>query len=120
MELNFWMQMLLAFGGFAFHLLKQWGENIKRKDKFDNKLLAISVAMNVIAIPILVFIGGTLPADLLVMSPLTCVIIGAFGSSMLAGFINTKKPTMSEAETFGSDDGPGSNPPPPPPPPIKN
>ena len=99
--------MLLAFGGFAFHLLKQWGENIKRKDKFDNRLLVISIAMNLIAIPILVFIGGTLPADLLVMSPLTCVIIGAFGSSMLAGFINTKKPPMTENGPFSSK-SPGS------------
>ena len=92
MILSFWLQMLLAFGGFAFHLLKQWGEGIKRNQTFDKRLLAISVAMNLIAIPILVFIGGTLPSDLLVMSPLTCVIVGAFGSSMLAGFINVKKP----------------------------
>lgn len=92
MVLSFALQMLLAFGGFAFHFLKQWGENIKRNQTFDKRLLVLNVAMNLIAIPILVFIGGTLPSDLLVMSPLTCVIVGAFGSSMLSGFINVKKP----------------------------
>lgn len=85
-------QMLLASGGYAFHLLKQWYESIKRKEQFDKRLFILSMGMNLIAIPILVYIGGTLPADLLVMSPLTCVIIGSFGASMLAGFINTKKP----------------------------
>jgi len=92
MEQSFGIDLLLAFGGFLFHMLKQVGENIKRKEKFDKRLLAIHVAMNLIAIPILIFIGGTLPEDLLVMSPLTCVIIGAMGSSILSGFINTKKP----------------------------
>lgn len=79
-----------------FHMLKQVGENIKRKEKFDKRLLAVHVAMNIIAIPILIFIGGTLPEDLLVMSPLTCVIIGAMGSSILSGFINTKKPSATD------------------------
>lgn len=86
------IDMLLALAGFVFHLLKQWLENEKRGDKFNVKHTLIFVAMNIVAIPVLIYIGGTLPADLIVMSPLTCVIIGAFGSSMLAGFINTKKP----------------------------
>ena len=85
-------QMLLAFAGFAFHMLKQWHENEKRGDKFNIKHTLIFCAMNMIAIPVLIYIGNSLPADLIVMSPLTCVIIGSFGSSMLSGFINTKKP----------------------------
>lgn len=96
MELNFGLQMLLAFGGFLFHMLKKWGESIKKKESMDKRLLLIYLGMNLIAIPILIFIGGTLPSDLLVMSPLTCVIIGSFGSSMLAGFINVKKPETTE------------------------
>lgn len=91
-ELTFTLQLLLAFGGWAFHLLKQWQESIKRKEEFVLKSFLLSIAMNLIAIPILIFIGGTLPSDLLVMSPLTCVIIGSFGSSMLSGFVNVKKP----------------------------
>lgn len=98
MELSFGFQLLLAFGGFIFHLLKQWRENIVRKQEFDKRLLLISFLMNMIAIPILIFIGGTLPSDLLVMSPLTCVIIGGFGSSMLSAFINAKKPKDVESD----------------------
>ena len=86
------IQMLLALAGFVFHLLKQWLENEKRGEKFNLKHTLIFVAMNIVAIPVLIYIGSTLPPDLLTMSPLTCVIIGSFGSSMLAGFINTKKP----------------------------
>lgn len=85
-------QMLLALAGFTFHMLKQWLENEKRGDKFNVKHTLIFVAMNLVAIPVLIYIGKSLPEDLIVMSPLTCVIIGSFGSSMLAGFINTKKP----------------------------
>lgn len=88
--------MLLAFGGFLFHLLKKWGESIKKNEKMDRRLMLIYFGMNIIAIPVLIFIGGTLPSDLLVMSPLTCVIIGSFGSSMLSGFINAKKPGSTE------------------------
>jgi hypothetical protein len=98
LELSFALKMLLAFGGFVFHVLKQWRENIVRKQVFDVRLLIISVLMNCIAIPILIFIGGTLPDDLLVMSPLTCVIIGGFGSSMLSAFINAKKPKDVESD----------------------
>lgn len=90
--LTFPLQLLLAFGGFLFHLLKQWQESVKRNEVFIVKSFIISIGMNVIAIPILIFIGGTLSSDLIVMSPLTCVIMGYSGSSMLDGFVNTKKP----------------------------
>lgn len=95
--------MLLAFGGFLFHLLKQWGESIKKKEAVDMRILLIKVCMNIIAIPILIFIGDSLPSDLLVMSPLTCVIIGSFGSSMLSGFISAKKPTVADLENKITD-----------------
>ncbi len=98
MILTFALKMLLAFGGFLFHLLKQWGESINKKVAIDNRILLIKVGMNIIAIPILIFIGDSLPSDLLVMSPLTCVIIGSFGSSMLSGFISAKKPTLTDLE----------------------
>jgi hypothetical protein len=90
--MNFYEQILLAAGGYAIHLLKMWGESIKRKEKFVKETFYISIAINVISIFILVYIGGSLPADVLVMSPLTCVMIGTFGSSMLSGIINIKKP----------------------------
>lgn len=90
--MNFTEQVLLAAGGYLFHLLKQWYESVKRKESFDYKLLLISVGMNILAILILVYIGKQLPPDLIVMSPLTCVIIGFSGSSLLAGFIAAKKP----------------------------
>lgn len=90
--MNFYEQLLLAAGGYAIHLLKMWGESVKRKEKFVRETLLISIAINVISIFILVYIGDSLPADILVMSPLTCVMIGTFGSSMLAGIINIKKP----------------------------
>lgn len=90
--MNFYESLLLAAGGYALHLGKMWIEAIKRKEKFVKETFYISIAMNVIAIFILIYIGGSLPADILVMSPLTCVMIGTFGSSMLAGIINIKKP----------------------------
>jgi small basic protein len=90
--MNFYEQLLLATGGYVIHLLKMWMESIKRKEKFDRETFLISIAMNVISIFILIYIGGSLPADLIVMSPLTCVIIGTFGSSMLSGIVNIKKP----------------------------
>lgn len=95
---QFGFQMLLALGGYAFHLLKQWNESIKRKEVFIVKSFIISICMNLVAIPILIYIGGTLPSDMLVMSPFTCVIIGAFGASMLSGFINSKKPKETVEE----------------------
>lgn len=91
-EMNFYEQLLLATGGYAIHLLKMWGEAIKRKEKFVKETFYISIAMNVIAIFILVYIGDSMPPELLLMSPITCVVIGWFGSSMLAGFVNIKKP----------------------------
>lgn len=90
--MNFYEQLLLAAGGYAIHLLKMWGESIKRKEKFVKETFYISIAMNVISIFILVYIGGSMPPDVLVMSPLSCVMIGTFGSSMLSGIINIKKP----------------------------
>lgn len=99
MVLTFALKMLLAFAGFLFHLLKQWGESIKKKEVMDTRIVLIKLGMNIIAIPVLIFIGDSLPSDLLVMSPLTCVIIGSFGSSMLSGFITAKKPSGIDFES---------------------
>jgi hypothetical protein len=90
--MGFYEQLMLAFGGYALHLLKMWLEAIKRKEDFIKQSFYISIAMNVISIFILIYIGGGLPPDILVMSPLTCVLIGSFNSSMLGGIINLKKP----------------------------
>ena len=90
--MNFYEQLLLAFGGYIIHLLKLWMESIKRKETFITQTFYISIAMNVISIFILIYIGGSLPAEIVVMSPLTCVIMGSFSSSMLSGVINLKKP----------------------------
>lgn len=89
---NFPSSLLLALGGYVFHVLKMWYEATKRNEVFINKSFYISIAMNLVAILILIYIGKQLPADLIVMSPLTCVIIGFMGSSILAGFINIKAP----------------------------
>lgn len=88
----FYEQILLALGGYVLHLLKMWLEAIKRKEDFIKQTFYISIAMNVISIFMLIYIGNATPLDMLVMSPITCVIIGTFGSSMLAGLINIKKP----------------------------
>lgn len=85
-------QLLLAFGGYAFHLLKMYGESLKRQEVWLLKPFIVSVAANLLAIFLLIYVGDQLPPDLIVMSPLTCIIIGSFGSSMLSGFINIKKP----------------------------
>jgi small basic protein len=90
--MNFYEQLLLAMGGYTIHILKMWLESIKRNEKFNKETFLISIAINVISIVLLVYIGGSLPSDLLVMSPMTCVMIGTFNSSMLSGFINVKKP----------------------------
>jgi hypothetical protein len=90
--MNFYEQLLLAFGGYAVHMLKLWGEAIKRKEKFIKDAFFVNMATNVISIFILVYILDTLPPELIVMTPLTCVIAGWFNSSMLTGFINIKKP----------------------------
>jgi len=84
--------LLLALGGYIFHLLKQWLESIKRSEVFIAKIFFISIAMNLIAIVILTYIGGTLPPELYVQSPLNSVILGIFNSSMLSGIVNIKKP----------------------------
>ena len=84
--------MLLAFGGHAIHLLKLWSESLKRKEEFVTKPFIASELSNLIAIPMLVWIADYLPPELFVMSPLGAIIIGTFASSMLAGFINVKKP----------------------------
>lgn len=90
--MTFIEQLALAVGGYAFHVLKQWFESTKRNESFVNKAFYISIPMNILAMTLLVYIGNTLPPDLIVMSPLTCVMMGTFGSSMLSGFINVKKP----------------------------
>jgi uncharacterized membrane-anchored protein len=92
-------QILLAAGGYLFHLLKMYGESLKRNEEFLRKPFIVSAASNIVAILILIYIGGTLPADLLVMSPLTCVIIGGMGSSLLSGFIAIKKPKLPEGDS---------------------
>jgi hypothetical protein len=84
--------MLLAFGGHAIHLLKLYSESLRRKEEFINKSFLASEMSNLIAIPMLVWMADYLPPELFVMSPLGAVIIGTFASSMLAGFINVKKP----------------------------
>lgn len=91
---EFLQNILLAFGGYLFHLLKMWYESTNRKEAFITKAFYISIAMNVVAIFLLIYLGKTLPPDLLVMSPLTCVIIGFSASSVLAGFINVKSPKL--------------------------
>jgi uncharacterized membrane-anchored protein len=90
---------LLAGGGYVFHLLKMYGESLKRNEEFLKKPFIVSVASNLVAIIILIYIGGTLPPDLLVMSPLTCVIIGGMASSLLSGFIAIKKPKLPDGDT---------------------
>lgn len=90
--MNFYEQLLLAFGGYIIHLLKMWMEAAKRKEAFITKIFYISIAINVISIFILIYIGDSLPPEIVVMSPLTCVIMGSFSSSMLSGVINLKKP----------------------------
>lgn len=97
-------QLLLAYAGFLFHLLKIYQANVKRKETFINQQLLVWVLSNLLAATLLIYIGGTLPPDLLVMSPLTCVIIGFFGSSMLSGFINIKKPKGFESLEYDTED----------------
>lgn len=86
--------VLLAFGGYLFHLLKMWYESTNRNEVFITKSFYISIAMNVVAIFLLIYLGNSLPPDLLVMSPLTCVIMGYSASSVLSGFINVKSPKL--------------------------
>ena len=96
---------ILAIGGFLFHLLKMWLTSVNRKENFITKPTLIWVGMNLVAGALLIYIGERLPADLIVMSPLTCVIIGVTGSSMLAGFINVKRPKDLEITTIETQRG---------------
>ena len=108
MTSEYGLQLLYAFGGYIFHLLKMYGESLKRKEVFIVRPFVVSMAANVVAIILLISIGDQLPAELIVMSPLTCVIIGSFGSSMLSGFINVKKPKEmvdDTVATFSQKDG---------------
>lgn len=88
--------MLLAFGGHVIHLLKLYGESLKRNEAFVTKIFIVSEAANIISIPMLIWISKYLPPELFVMSPIGAIIIGTFASSMLAGFINVKKPKEVE------------------------
>lgn len=84
--------LLLAFGGYVFHVLKMWYESTNRNEVFITKAFYISIPMNVVAIVLLTIVGKSLPPDLIVMSPFTCILIGYSASSMLSGFINIKTP----------------------------
>lgn len=86
------VELLLALGGYLFHILKMWYESTKRNEAFISKAFYISIPMNILAICLLVYVGKTLPPELIVMSPITCITMGFMGSSILAGFINVKKP----------------------------
>jgi cytochrome bd-type quinol oxidase subunit 1 len=93
---DYFIGFLLAIGGYVFHLLKMYGEAVKRNEEFLKKPFIINIFANLIAIPILLYIGDSLPEDVLVMSPVTCVIIGVCGSSMLTGLVQLKKPKLPE------------------------
>lgn len=84
--------LLLALGGHAFHLAKTYAASIKRNEEYVTKSFVANEISNIIAIPLLCYIGPTLPPDLFVMSPITAIVIGFAASSLLGGFINVKKP----------------------------
>lgn len=90
---------LLALGGFLVHFLKMWYTSTLRKESFLNKPMYIWIAMNLLSSAILIYIGPTLPPDMIVMSPLTSVLIGMSSSSMLAGVIKIKQPKDIEINT---------------------
>ena len=94
---HFWEYIGLSFAGYLFHLLKQWGENIKRGDKFRPGSFAISFSSNILAIFILNYLALKAPSDWLVMSPVMAILIGVAGSSMLNGIINTRMPKDTES-----------------------
>lgn len=96
---------LLALGGFLFHFLKMWMSALNRKENFLNKPMYLWIAMNLLASCILVYIGPTLPPELIVMSPLTCVLIGVSSSSTLSGIIKIKQPKDLEVTTTESNFG---------------
>ncbi len=89
---HYWLYIALAGAGHLFYLMKQQLENVKRKEVFDRQVFLLSEGMNILAIFLLVYLGIQAPSDMLTMSPITAILIGAFGSTMLSGLINTKKP----------------------------
>lgn len=122
MSEQFVEHFLLALGGFVFHFLKLLYTSLNRKEKFLSAKLLVWSLMNVLAALLLVYIGDSLPPELIVMSPITCILIGFSGSSMLSGFIQVKTPKTSKrnastdfelyTEEDEGDDTGGSNPPP--------
>lgn len=84
--------LLLALGGYATHLLKMYIESLKRNEVFIKKIFIASVALNMISILLLTYVGDTLPPEIYVPSPLGAIMVGIFGSSMLSGVVNIKKP----------------------------
>ena len=66
---EFMVRILLALGGYAFHLLKMYGESLKRQEVWIVKPFVVSVAANILAIFLLIYVGERLPPDLIVMSP---------------------------------------------------
>lgn len=92
MNAQFVENILLAFGGYLFHLLKIYQASLKRQEEFVTKPFLVSVAANILAIFLMIYVGGTLPPDLFSMAPINVVVMGFFGGSMLSGFINVKKP----------------------------
>lgn len=92
MNAQFVENILLAFGGYLFHLLKMYYASLVRKEEFITKPFAVSVAANLLAIFLMIYVGGSLPPDMFSMAPINVVVMGFFGSSMLSGFINVKKP----------------------------
>jgi len=111
---NLLTSLVLAEAGFLFHVLKQYYENnLPIKGKDTNRAVAW-IAMNQIAIFLLIYLLPTLPKDVFVMSPLTAVIIGGFANSILSGLMNAKRPNFNNGpEQFGtSGPGGGTNPPP--------
>jgi hypothetical protein len=95
---NFWLYISLAAGGHIFHICKQWLENYNRKQVFVWQKFVVSEIMNVIAIFLLTYLGINAPSDWLTMSPIVAIMIGGFGSSILSGLINTKKPKEDEPQ----------------------
>jgi hypothetical protein len=122
MNAQFLEYFLLALAGFIFHFLKLLYTSLNRKEKFLSHRLLVWSLMNILAAAILVYIGESLPPEILVMSPIACVLIGFSGSSMLSGFINVKTPksktgnAVTDFELYTEegedDDTGGSNPPP--------
>src|SRR5574342_33260 len=99
MNTEFAEYLILAIGGYFCHLLKQYLQSINRNEEFINKKLKVTIALNLIAIPLLVYVAPTLPPELFVMSPISAIVIGWFNSSLLAGLINVKKPKLSDSKS---------------------